>query len=141
MVTFSFHNALWGGLLIGLSATLMLIFMGRVTGISGILNGLLSIDKTQLIWRFLFLAGLFSGGLCLQIIYPESLLNITQPSNFKLAVAGLLVGFGTTLGSGCTSGHGICGISRLSIRSILATIAFMFSGFATVLVIQLLGWG
>jgi uncharacterized membrane protein YedE/YeeE len=127
--------ALVGGSLIGAAASLMLLFNGRVTGISGITNGLLSFVKGDYLWRLAFVAGLVVGGLLLSANHPELFINTTNRSDVMIAVAGLIVGFGTVLGSGCTSGHGVCGISRLSPRSLVATISFMMVGMivATVL--------
>ena len=125
-----FLSAFLGGLLLGVSVVGYLYIHGRIAGISGLIGQVLnpkSIFKTPALW---FLLGLiiipFVYGLCIQ---PEIELN-TSP--WMMMIAGLLVGFGTRLGSGCTSGHGICGISRLSRRSILATAVFMWAGFMTV---------
>lgn len=120
-----------GGLLIGCAASLMLLFNGRVTGISGILGGLITgLQKPHKsdYWKFSFILGLIAGGFVLNIIVPEVFFNVTTTSNTQLVFAGLLVGFGTLLGTGCTSGHGVCGISRLSIRSLTATLLFIFIG-------------
>lgn len=129
-----FLSAFLGGLLLGVSVVGYLYIHGRIAGISGLIGQVLnpkSIFKTPTLW---FLLGLiiipFVYGLCIQ---PEIELN-TSP--WMMVIAGLLVGFGTRLGSGCTSGHGICGISRLSRRSILATAVFMWAGFMTVYVIR-----
>ena len=129
-----FLSAFLGGLLLGVSVVGYLYIHGRIAGISGLIGQVLnpkSIFKTPALW---FLLGLiiipFVYGLCIQ---PEIELN-TSP--WMMVIAGLLVGFGTRLGSGCTSGHGICGISRLSRRSILATAVFMWAGFMTVYVIR-----
>lgn len=132
--------ALAGGILIGVSVSLMLALNGRVTGISGILDRALVKNQKDNLWRWMFLAGLLVGGLILQLTRPESFENSLQPGLGTVIVAGLLVGFGTVMGSGCTSGHGVCGISRLSPRSFLATIAFMMSGVLTVAVVRSLGW-
>lgn len=129
-----FLSAFLGGLLLGVSVVGYLYIHGQIAGISGLIGQVLnpqSIFKTPTLW---FLLGLiiipFVYGLCIQ---PEIELN-TSP--WMMIIAGLLVGFGTRLGSGCTSGHGICGISRLSKRSILATAIFMWAGFMTVYVIR-----
>lgn len=124
----SIYLALAGGALIGVAASLMLVFNGRVTGISGIANGLLSYTKNDYLWRFAFVAGLIVGGGVLGANYPDLFTNTTNRSDIMIAVAGLIVGFGTVLGSGCTSGHGVCGISRLSPRSLIATASFMLVG-------------
>lgn len=128
----SILKALAGGVLIGISVTLMLWLNGRVTGISGIINNVLCIPRRESLWRFAFLAGLLAGGGVLSILNPEVFANTTDRTLPEVAVAGLLVGFGTVLGSGCTSGHGVCGISRLSKRSIVATLVFIASGVVAV---------
>jgi uncharacterized membrane protein YedE/YeeE len=124
-------NALMGGILIGVSASLMLIVQGRIAGISGIFSGALNLDKENL-WRIFFILGLVLGGFALSFFYPESLEITLNLSPNRIIFAGLLVGFGTRLGSGCTSGHGVCGISRFSLRSIVATLIFISAGVATV---------
>ncbi len=126
--------ALFGGALIGLAVTLMLLLNGRVTGISGILYGVISSGhKGDRAWRWTFLGGLFAGGLVLNIthFWSPSELDFSVDT-MKLIVAGGLVGFGTVLGSGCTSGHGVCGISRLSFRSLVATLIFIAAGITAV---------
>ncbi len=132
--------ALTGGALIGLAVTLMLLFNGRVTGISGIINQALRPPFKESSWRWAFLFGLLLGGLIMSVFFPELFLNKSGRGILEVLIAGFLVGFGTVLGSGCTSGHGVCGISRLSRRSILATITFMFAGFLMVNSLQWLGW-
>jgi uncharacterized membrane protein YedE/YeeE len=115
----------------------MLLFKGRVTGISGIAYNFITFSKGDWAWRGLFLLGLIFGGVLLKLYYPESLVNTLELSNLRLAIAGFLVGFGTLLGNGCTSGHGVCGISRFSLRSITATLSFMFSGFLLVYLMRM----
>lgn len=132
-------NALLGGSIIGVSVSLMLFWNGRVTGISGILYGLFRKAPGDTAWRFYFLGGLILGGIILQILRPESFGSNELSVNWTVGFAGLLVGFGTTLGSGCTSGHGVCGISRLSPRSLIATLIFIGSGVLTVSVVRMLG--
>lgn len=120
-----------GGILIGLASALLVVFRGKIAGISGILGGLIDKDSnanSHRLWRALFLIGLVSSSLVYQFFAPLPASNVSA-SLGTLIVAGLLVGFGTRMGSGCTSGHGICGLSRLSLRSLIATISFMFSGF------------
>jgi uncharacterized membrane protein YedE/YeeE len=125
-----------GGMLIGLSASALLLCDGKIAGISGIVGGLLSPVKNDTLWRAVFVAGLLSGGLLLRFFSPQVFaIGITR-STGALILAGLLVGFGTRVGNGCTSGHGVCGISRLSPRSILATVTFMATGAATVYIIN-----
>lgn len=133
-------NALIGGAIIGISVSLMLLFNGRVTGISGIVNGILSPLKGDTAWRVLFVMGLFAGGLALKVASPETLsIGALATETWTLIVAGLLVGFGTVMGSGCTSGHGVCGISRWSIRSLVATVIFIGAGVVAVYLFRMLG--
>lgn len=125
-------NGLIGGGLIGIAATLLLVLNGKICGISGIFYGAFAFKANDTLWRFLFLAGLIISGSLYYQWYPWFFAN-TLPSNLIVtAVAGLLVGMGTKVGSGCTSGHGVCGISRLSSRSIVATLVFMIFGIVTV---------
>lgn len=132
-------NALLGGVIIGISVSLMLLWNGRVTGISGIINGALAPVKGDTIWRVLFIGGLFLGGLTLNILNPQVFGEAVTEGWGTTIIAGLLVGFGTIMGSGCTSGHGVCGISRLSVRSIVATIAFIGAGVLAVALFRNLG--
>lgn len=126
--------SLAGGILVGIAAALFILFNGRVLGVSGILGGLLPPRLGDAGWRIAFLLGLFSAPLVYRALAPESLVRAPRiDAGFALLiVAGLLVGFGTRYGSGCTSGHGVCGISRLSPRSIVATLVFMGAGMVTV---------
>ena len=131
--------ALIGGAVIGIAVSLMLALNGRVTGISGIVSGILSPKKNDLSWRVLFIAGLLFGGVILKFIHPDAFLSQSQNmSLFDYALAGLLVGFGTLLGNGCTSGHGVCGISRMSGRSIIATATFISFGIISVFIFKLI---
>lgn len=139
MPEFTLAPALIGGLLIGVSVSLMLLFTGRIAGISGILGGMLGAGSGDAAWRLQFLGGLVAGGVLLAILHPASLESAAATPVTFVALAGLLVGFGTRLGSGCTSGHGICGVSRLSPRSLVATLTFTISGGAAVLLLRLLG--
>lgn len=129
-----FINALMGGGLIGLSAFLLLLFLGKVCGISGIVGGAISTIFGP--WRWTFIAGLLLSGLIMSPLNVEMVsLASSNTGNLVLFVlAGLIVGVGTTLGSGCTSGHGIVGIGRFSKRSMVATLTFMASGIVTVFV-------
>ena len=130
--------SLFGGMLIGLSASAMLLLDGKIAGISGILAGVLKPVRGDTLWRSSFLAGLLAGGMLLRIFFPTAFnFGIIRPLPM-LIVAGLLVGFGTRLGSGCTSGHGVCGVSRLSPRSLVATATFIFTGALTVYLLKLL---
>jgi uncharacterized membrane protein YedE/YeeE len=121
-------HALMGGALIGIAVSIMLLFNGRVTGISGIISGVLPISKNDFWWRISFILGLLSGGFILNTFYGQSLTLLSSANFFDYAFTGLLVGYGTLLGSGCTSGHGVCGISRLSLRSIFSTLIFISFG-------------
>ena len=127
-----------GGALIGLAATLLLLFNGQVAGISGILGALLrKPQRGDIAWRIVFTAALAGGGFALHAIMPDAFVISIQRSTGAILFAGLLVGIGTQLGNGCTSGHGVCGISRLSPRSILATVIFIFFGFLVVTFLNL----
>lgn len=128
--------SLLGGVLIGLAATILLAWNGRIAGISGILGGVLLPKSGEVSWRAVFLAGLVAGGFLLRVIYPSAFPAEASGSLPVIAAAGLLVGFGTRLGSGCTSGHGVCGLSRLSARSLVATLTFMATGALTVFVVH-----
>lgn len=131
--------ALIGGGIIGLAASLMLILNGRIAGISGIVSGVLTPVKGDLSWRVLFVGGLVLGGFLLRWLHPTAF--DSQSQNMAVvdyALAGLLVGFGTLLGSGCTSGHGVCGISRFSMRSIVATLTFIGFGMISVFLFKML---
>jgi uncharacterized membrane protein YedE/YeeE len=122
-----------GGLLIGLGAALLLLANGRIAGVSGIVGGLLRPARGDVGWRLAFVLGLLAaplGWLALQAMPPAQIDHMPA----LLAAGGLLVGLGTRFGSGCTSGHGVCGIARLSPRSLVATLCFMAAGFATVFV-------
>ena len=127
--------SLAGGLLIGLAAALLVLLDGRVLGVSGIIAGLLRRPSGDMGWRIALIAGLAAAPLVWSLFsgLPEARF---QAGPVLLVVAGLLVGWGTRHGSGCTSGHGVCGLSRLSPRSLVATLAFMASGFATVFVVR-----
>ncbi len=126
-------TSLAGGLLLGLAAALFVLLNGRILGISGILGGLLWPRRGEVGWRLFFLAGLLAAPATWALMAPGALpVPRIEASTLTVAVAGLLVGLGTRYGSGCTSGHGVCGLSRLSPRSLVATLAFMGAGFATV---------
>ena len=133
MENFTPISALIGGALIGLSAALLLWFNGRIAGISGILNGLLFRQPGDTSWRLLFLIGLISGSGIYISLFPDDLINArTNLPVAMVALGGFLVGFGTRMGGGCTSGHGVCGLGRLSIRGFVATVTFLFAGMVTV---------
>jgi uncharacterized membrane protein YedE/YeeE len=129
-------SALLGGLLIGAAATLMLWANGRIAGISGILGGVLFSASGDKLWRILFIGGLLGGGLIIVLVTGSAIDIQLQVSPLLTAVAGLLVGIGTRMGSGCTSGHGICGIARFSKRSFIATTIFIATGVITVFVVR-----
>lgn len=126
--------AIWGGLLIGLAASLLVLFNGRIAGISGIVGGLLRPRAGDISWRVAFVAGLVLAPLVYGLFaaLPAVQAQVGRP----VLLAGVLVGVGTRYGAGCTSGHGVCGLSRLSLRSLAATLAFMSSGCATVFVVR-----
>jgi uncharacterized membrane protein YedE/YeeE len=128
-------TSLAGGLLIGLAAAGFVLLNGRIAGISGILGGLLRPARGDVAWRLAFLFGLAAAPLAWMLAAPLPRLSI-DAGPATLVLAGLLVGLGTRYGAGCTSGHGVCGISRLSPRSLAATAAFMLAGFATVFVLR-----
>ena len=134
MVNFTPISAAIGGGLIGLSAVLLMLLTGRIAGISGILGGLLDFRSEDKDWRIAFIAGLtlaplIAGWMGYGMPPPE------LPASWTVIIAaGLLVGFGTRLGGGCTSGHGICGVARLSVRSVAATVVFMLAAIVTVAV-------
>ncbi|MFT6398795.1 MAG: putative membrane protein YedE/YeeE [Bradymonadia bacterium] len=117
-----------GGALIGLAASMMLFFHGRIAGISGIMGSLLTPVAGDVSWRVSFLIGLLAGGLALLAFYPTAFASPVGRSLIAVGVAGFLVGVGTRLGSGCTSGHGVCGLSRVSRRSFSATLTFTVTG-------------
>lgn len=127
-------TALLGGGLIGCAALLLILFNGRIAGISGIVGGLLTSFKKAEKWRYFFVAGILISPFVYQLFLPLPTAIINADDTI-LIIAGLLVGFGSRLGSGCTSGHGVCGLSRLSTRSLVATLCFMASGFATVFIV------
>lgn len=128
--------ALAGGVLIGLAATLLLWLNGRVAGVSGILNGVIFPHPTDVGWRTAFLIGLIAAAGAYMSLVPDAPLPRTDYARAGLVVAGLLVGFGTRMGNGCTSGHGVCGIGRLSLRSLVAVLTFMATAIATTYLIR-----
>jgi hypothetical protein len=132
MANFTPVSAAIGGALIGLSAVLLMLFNGRIAGISGIFGGLINPHNSDRIWRIAFIVGLVAAPLTAALAGHAVPMPQMPGSYITIAVAGLLVGFGTRLGNGCTSGHGICGISRLSPRSIVATCIFMVAAIVVV---------
>jgi|SRR5690554_1428948 len=133
--SFTPWSALAGGALIGLSATLLILTTGRIAGISGIVGGLMRPSSADKDWRVAFLAGLVAAPLAWRLVadLPDTIINASVPI---LLTAGFVVGISTRYGAGCTSGHGVCGLARLSPRSMVATLAFMTTGFATVYVVR-----
>ncbi|MCP3142841.1 YeeE/YedE family protein [Pyxidicoccus xibeiensis] len=127
---------LLGGVLIGLSASLLLLFNGRIAGISGIVGGLFTPSRQEVGWRVAFLAGLLLGGALLAVFMPGALGAPVAAGVGVPLLSGLLIGLGARLGSGCTSGHGICGIARGATRSIVATATFIATGVLTVFVVR-----
>ncbi|WP_116809896.1 YeeE/YedE family protein [Steroidobacter cummioxidans] len=129
-------SALAGGVLIGLAATLLLWLNGRVAGVSGIFNGVIFPNKGDVAWRYAFLIGLIVAGGAYMAFVPGAPLPRTDYSRTALLAAGLLVGFGTRMGNGCTSGHGVCGLARLSLRSFVAVLTFMATAMATTFLVK-----
>jgi hypothetical protein len=133
MANFTPASALIGGALIGISATLLLWMNGRIAGVSGIVHGAL---RERGVWRWLFLAGLIAGAGAWMWLAPPAFAPRTGYSLPLVLLAGMLVGFGTAQGGGCTSGHGVCGISRFSVRSIAATLTFLITGMISVYAVR-----
>ena len=129
-----FMAPLLGGVLIGLSSTMILFFLGKIAGVSGILGTFISSPKKSGHWKLSFLVGLIFGGLILKIWFGELFNYSLNLNTIHVIIAGLLVGFGTRLGSGCTSGHGVSGLPRLSKRSLVATLTFILAGVITVFI-------
>ncbi len=132
IVNFTPWSALLGGALIGLGAAGMWWLLGRIAGVSTILGAAMTAQGSERGWRLAFLLGLFLAGLIGIAFAPGAISFDLQAGYGQVILAGLLVGFGTQLGSGCTSGHGVCGVSRLSLRSLVATLLFMAAGMLTV---------
>jgi uncharacterized membrane protein YedE/YeeE len=128
-------EAFLGGILIGTAAVILLLFNGRIAGNSGIVAQCIP-SKEEGFWRLCYLSGLVVGGFLYQLLFPGDLRLIFHPSLTGLIAAGLLVGIGTRIGGGCTSGHGICGMARLSPRSIVATVVFVAAAMVTVWLVR-----
>ncbi len=139
MEDFTPVSGLAGGLLIGLATALLMLFNGRIAGISGIVGGLLARKASEVGWRAMFAAGLLLGAVAYVLTTGGAFPVRVEASLPVMVAAGLLVGFGTRLGSGCTSGHGVSGIARLSRRSIVSTVVFMGAAALTVFVVGLMG--
>jgi uncharacterized membrane protein YedE/YeeE len=135
-LAFSPGPAFLGGILLGVSAALYVILHGRILGISGIVSGLLSPKEGDIHWRLSLVLGLLSAPFLGSVLFDLHTTSIIDADWIAIIIAGVLVGFGANYGSGCTSGHGICGLSRLSPRSLVATISFMGAGFLMVFVIR-----
>lgn len=131
-------TSLAGGIILGVASALFILLNGRILGISGILGGLLPPKSGDTIWRVTFLLGMAAAPFVFRLLAPVDFLEAPRIDAgwVLIAIAGLLVGLGTRYGSGCTSGHGVCGLSRLSPRSLVATVMFMAAGFATVYVMR-----
>lgn len=127
--------SLAGGILIGAAASILILFNGKIAGISGIVGGLLRPERGDIGWRIAFIGGLLGAPLIYRLISESPAIQI-DAGNGALIAAGLLVGVGTRYGAGCTSGHGVCGLSRLSPRSLVATLTFMAAGFAATYVVR-----
>jgi uncharacterized protein len=136
ITTFTPVSALVGGILIGAAAVLLMLFLGRIAGISGIVGGVLKPSQNDVAWRFAFVFGLLIAPIGVWAVTGSQPIVTVQASTPLLIAAGLLVGLGTRIGSGCTSGHGVCGMARLSRWSILATVTFLATGVATVSVMR-----
>lgn len=134
-IEFTPWTALFGGLIIGLAVSLLLILNGRIAGISGIVGGLFFLKTGDKRWRLLFLAGLLLSPWIYRLLVAAPTLVFNQPY-WVYGVSGALVGLGTRLASGCTSGHGVCGLSALSPRSLVATLTFMAAGFMVVFIVR-----
>ncbi len=130
--------SLGGGILLGIASAVFILVNGRILGISGILGGLLAPKTGDVGWRIAFVLGMLAAPMTLSLLTPDDFLSAPRidADYVMILIAGLLVGYGTRLGSGCTSGHGVCGLSRLSPRSLVATGIFMAAGFAIVFVIR-----
>ena len=141
IINFTPIESLTGGLIIGIAVAILYLLRGNYTGISGIYYNVIAANKSGFTWRSIFIFGLIIGPVILSFFSYKSLgFEMPTTNPILIIIGGLLVGYGTQLGSGCTSGHGVCGIGRLSIRSIVGTCIFLASGVITVLIIRSLGW-
>lgn len=138
MENFTPYTSLAGGILLGISASILMYLNGRVAGISGIVSGILNNPSAaEKAWRAAFIVGIIGGAAAYAYFFPVVIAPREHVTTALLIVGGLIVGLGTAMGSGCTSGHGICGISRFSLRSITATMAFLITGIVTVYIVKL----
>ncbi len=133
MTDFNWITALFGGILIGISSTILLAFDGRIAGISGIVNGALKSTQEEA-WRWFFIVGMLAGGFLYEYILTSEPTPTSSFAPLAMIIGGLLVGFGTRMGNGCTSGHGVCGLGRLSFRSLVAVITFLITAIITVFI-------
>ena len=141
IVNFTPMESLLGGLIIGMAVAILYLMRGNYTGISGIYFNVISVNKSGFLWRFLFITGLIIGPVILSFFsFTDLGFEMPNTNPIIIILGGLLVGYGTQLGSGCTSGHGVCGIGRLSIRSIVGTCVFVGAGVVTVFITRSLGW-
>ena len=134
-----YTNAIGGGLLIGLASLFLFLSIGRIAGVSGILWRSLSVksgQESERLWSIVFVVGVCFGGWFLHVIADIPVPELVTENRWQIALSGLLVGFGTRLGNGCTSGHGVCGIGRLSLRSVVATSVFMLTAVLTVILMR-----
>jgi uncharacterized membrane protein YedE/YeeE len=137
MENFTPYSSLAGGILLGISASILMYLNGRIAGISGIVGGILSNSSAaEKAWRAAFVVGVIGGASVYAYFFPVSIEPREHVTTALLIVGGLIVGFGTAMGGGCTSGHGVCGISRFSLRSITATMVFLVAGIATVYIVN-----
>ncbi len=136
MTEFEVLMPLTGGVLIGIAASMLLLFNGRIAGVSGIFGGMLFQQGNERALGLSFIIGLIAGGILLYSLNTEFFENSSGGGLLAVNIAGLLVGIGTRIGGGCTSGHGVCGIGRLSVRSIVATVTFVFAGMVTVVLVK-----
>jgi uncharacterized protein len=136
MAHFTPGSAVLGGILLGIASSLLFVLNGRILGISGIVGGLPAAPSGDRLWRALFLAGLLVGGIALLLLDRGVLASASEQTAPVAVAGGILVGVGTRLGNGCTSGHGLCGVARLSKRSLVATLVFTSAGALTVFVVR-----
>ena len=141
IVNFTPVESLLGGLIIGLAVAILYLLRGNYAGVSNIYYNVIFVNKSGFLWRLLFIVGLIIGPIILSFFsYNDLGFEMPNANPIIVMLGGLLVGYGTQLGSGCTSGHGVCGIGRLSIRSIVGTCVFVTAGVVTVLITRTLGW-
>jgi uncharacterized protein len=135
MADFNWFTALLGGILIGSSASVLLLFNGRIAGISGMINSAITFTKEE-VWRWIFILGMLLGGVLYEYVLAPQPTPKSTFAPLAMIFGGLLVGFGTRMGSGCTSGHGVCGLGRLSVRSLVAVLIFLITAIFTVFIVR-----